>query len=81
VVINGGTLQIGAGDAASGGISSVNITNNGALVVDRTDNVTLSSDIARHRHLDGKWAAARLTISGRTPTLEQPLLNNGGAGN
>lgn len=44
VVINGGTLQLGAGDA-NGGLSSVNITNNGALVVDSTNSVNLSSSI------------------------------------
>lgn len=44
VVINGGTLQLGAGDA-NGGLSAVNITNNGALVVDSTNSVDLGSDI------------------------------------
>ncbi len=44
VVIAGGTLQLGAGDA-NGGLSSVNITNNGALVADRTDSVTLNAAI------------------------------------
>ena len=45
VVINGGTLQIGEGDAY-GGLSTVNITNNGTLTFDRVDNVTVSSPIA-----------------------------------
>jgi fibronectin-binding autotransporter adhesin len=46
VVINGGTLQLGAGDAGNGGLSGINITNNGALVVDRADDLTLSSAIS-----------------------------------
>ncbi len=45
VVINSGKLQLGEGDA-NGGIASVNITNNGALVVDRTDTLTLSAAIS-----------------------------------
>jgi len=76
VVINGGTLQIGAGDAASGGISSVNITNNGALVVDRTDNVTLSSDIAGTGTLT-QMGSGRLTLSGANTYTGATLLNNG----
>lgn len=44
VVINGGTLQLGEGDG-NGGLSSVNITNDGALVVDSTNDVELSSSI------------------------------------
>ena len=76
VVINGGTLQIGAGDAASGGISSVNITNNGALVVNRTDNVTLSSDIAGSGTLT-QVGSGTLTISGANTYNGATLLNNG----
>ena len=34
------------GDAGNGGLSGINITNNGALVVDRTDDLTLSSAIS-----------------------------------
>lgn len=46
VVINGGILQLGASDAGNGGLAGINITNNGALVVDRTDSITLSSAIS-----------------------------------
>ena len=45
VVINGGTLQVGAGDA-NGNLSSVNITDDGALVFDRTNSVIISSAIS-----------------------------------
>jgi len=45
VGINGGTLQIGEGDA-NGGLSTVNITNNGTLMFDRTDNVIVNSSIS-----------------------------------
>ncbi len=45
VVITGGTLQVGAGDA-NGGLATVNITNNGALVVNRTNSLTLSAAIS-----------------------------------
>jgi fibronectin-binding autotransporter adhesin len=45
VIINNGTLQLGTG-ASDGGVSAINITNNGALIVNRSDNVTLSSAIA-----------------------------------
>jgi autotransporter-associated beta strand protein len=44
VFISGGTLQLGNGDT-NGSISAINITNNGALVVNRSDNLTLSSAI------------------------------------
>jgi fibronectin-binding autotransporter adhesin len=76
VVINGGTLQIGAGDAASGGISSVNITNNGALVVDRTDNVTLSSDITGTGTLS-QIGGGTLTLSGANTYNGATLLTSG----
>lgn len=45
VVISSGTLQIGTNDL-NGTISSVNITDNGALVVDRSGSLALSAAIA-----------------------------------
>jgi autotransporter-associated beta strand protein len=45
VVISSGTLQIGTNDL-NGSISAVNITNNAALVVNRSGSLTLSSAIA-----------------------------------
>ena len=45
VVISSGTLQIGTNDL-DGSISAINITNNGALVVNRSGSLTLSAVIA-----------------------------------
>lgn len=45
VMISGGTLQIGTNDL-NGSISAINITNNGALVVNRSGSLTLSAVIA-----------------------------------
>jgi autotransporter-associated beta strand protein len=45
VVINGGTMQIGTNDL-NGTISAINITNNSALVVNRSGTLTLSSVIS-----------------------------------
>jgi fibronectin-binding autotransporter adhesin len=45
VGINSGTLQIGSNDV-NGAISGLYITNNGALVVDRSDTLNLSSAIS-----------------------------------
>jgi fibronectin-binding autotransporter adhesin len=75
VIINGGTLQIGAGDA-NGGISSVNITDNGALVVDRTDTVTLSSDISGTGTLT-QGGGGTLILSGANTYNGATALTNG----
>jgi len=45
VTINNGTLQLGT-NGPDGSISAVNITNNGALIVNRSGSLTLSSAIA-----------------------------------
>lgn len=45
VVISGGTLQIGTNDL-NGSLSAVNITNNGALVVDSSGSINLGAAIA-----------------------------------
>jgi fibronectin-binding autotransporter adhesin len=75
VIINGGMLQIGAGDTY-GGISSVNITNNGALVFDRTDNVTLSSTISGTGTLT-QGGGGTLILSGANSYSGATSLTNG----
>ena len=75
VIIGAGTLQIGAGDA-NGGLSAVNITNNGALVVDRTDNVTLSSDISGSGTLT-QGGGGTLILSGANTYNGATSLTNG----
>jgi fibronectin-binding autotransporter adhesin len=75
VVINGGTLQVGAGDA-NGGIASANITDNGALVVDRTDSVTLGSDIAGSGTLT-QGGGGTLILSGANTYSGATSLTNG----
>ena len=75
IVINGGTLQIGAGDA-NGGISSVSITNNGALVFDRTNNVLLTSDIAGTGTLT-QGGGGTLVLSGANTYNGATSLTNG----
>src|SRR5262249_60501389 len=45
LTVSGGTLQIGAG-TTSGDIGSVAIANNGAVVVDHSDSITLANAIS-----------------------------------
>lgn len=75
VVINGGTLQIGAGDA-NGGLQSVNITNNGALLFDRTDNVTLGAAITGTGTLT-QGGGGTLVLSGANSYNGATSLTNG----
>ena len=75
IVINGGTLQIGAGDA-NGGISTVNITNNGTLVFDRTDNVAVNSSIAGSGTLV-QGGSGSLVLSGANTYNGATSLTNG----
>ncbi|HLX70814.1 MAG TPA: autotransporter-associated beta strand repeat-containing protein [Verrucomicrobiae bacterium] len=75
IVINNGTLQLGAGDA-NGGLASVNITNNGALVVDHTDNVTLSGAIAGNGTLT-QGGSGTLILSGANTYNGATSVTNG----
>ena len=70
VVINGGTLQVGENDTY-GGLVTVQITNNGTLIFDRADNVTVSSPIAGTGAL-AKSGVARWFSRAQTPTAGQP---------
>jgi fibronectin-binding autotransporter adhesin len=76
VVINGGQLQLGNGDAASGGLSSVNITNDAVLVVDRTDAVTLSSAISGTGTLS-QIGSGTLIVSGANSYNGATTVTNG----
>jgi len=70
VVIGSGTLQIGTNDV-DGEISAINITNNGALVVSRSGNLTLSSAISGSGTVT-KTGSGSLVLSGAKPTPAQP---------
>ena len=76
VVINSGTLQLGTGDAGNGGLGSVIITNNGALVVDRTDNVALNSAISGTGTLS-EIGGGKLTLSGANSYSGATSVTNG----
>jgi fibronectin-binding autotransporter adhesin len=76
VVINGGTLQLGVGDAGNGGLNAVIITNNGALVVDRTDNVTLNSAISGTGTVS-EIGGGNLILSGANSYSGATLVTNG----
>jgi fibronectin-binding autotransporter adhesin len=62
VVISSGTLQIGTNDL-NGDISAISITNNGALVVNRSGSLTLSAAIAGTGTLT-KSGDGKLVLSG-----------------
>jgi len=76
VVINGGTLQLGVGDAGNGGLAGVIITNNGALIVDRTDNVTLSAAISGSGTVS-QIGGGKLTLSGANAYNGATVVTNG----
>lgn len=75
VVINGGTLQLGEDDAY-GGLSSVNITNNGALVVDSAGSVILNSAITGTGALT-QGGSGTLILSGANSYNGTTSLTNG----
>jgi autotransporter-associated beta strand protein len=75
VIINSGTLQLGAG-GVDGSISAINITNNGAFAVNRSDNVTLSSAIAGSGTLT-KLGAGSLVLSGANTYNGNTVLSAG----
>ena len=76
VTVNAGTLQIGNGDV-NGEISSLNITNNSALVVNRSGPVELSSAIAGTGSLT-KIGNGTLTLSGASSYTGTTTLTAGG---
>jgi len=75
VIINNGTLQLGT-NGPDGSISAVNITNNGALIVNRSGSLTLSSAIAGTGSLT-KTGDGALVLSGAN-TYTGPTLLTGG---
>jgi len=76
VTVNGGTLQIGNGDV-NGEISSLNITNNAAIVVNRSGPMDLSSAIAGSGSLT-KLGNGTLTLSGASTYTGATTLTAGG---
>lgn len=76
VTVNGGTLQIGNGDV-NGEISSLNITNNAAMVVNRTGPIELSSAITGTGSLT-KLGNGTLTLSGASSYSGATTLTAGG---
>ena len=75
VVISGGTLQIGANDL-NGDISAISITNNGALVVNRSGSLTLSAAIAGTGTLT-KSGDGKLILSGANSYSGTTTLSGG----
>lgn len=75
VVVNSGTLQIGNG-GPDGSISTINITNNGALVVNRSGTLTLSAAIAGTGSLTKKGDGV-LVLSGANSYSGATVLANG----
>jgi len=61
-LISSGTVQVGVGDA-SGGIGSGNITNNAALIFNRSDNLTILNNISGSGSFT-QSGAGKLTLSG-----------------
>ena len=74
--INAGTLQIGSGDV-NGDISTLNITDNGALVVNRSGSLSMSSAIAGSGSL-GKIGNGTLILSGASSYSGTTTLGGGG---
>lgn len=76
VLINSGTLQVGAGDT-NGEISALNITNNAALVVNRSGTLDLSSAINGTGTLT-KLGNGTLVLSGTSGYSGATTLGGGG---
>jgi fibronectin-binding autotransporter adhesin len=76
VTIGGGTLQIGGGDVA-GDISTLNITDNGSLVINRSGTIGLSSTIAGSGSLS-KVGNGTLVLSGDSSYSGATTLTQGG---
>jgi fibronectin-binding autotransporter adhesin len=76
VVVSGGTLQIGSGDV-NGDISTLNITNNAAIVVNRSGAVALSAAISGAGSLTNSGPGT-LTLSGESSYTGATVLNAGG---
>jgi autotransporter-associated beta strand protein len=78
--INAGTLQIGAGSTTGSISSSSAITNNGTLVINRSNAITLSNTISGTGGLL-KSGAGDLTLSGNNSYTGGTTLTNSVAGN
>ncbi len=76
VSVNAGTLQIGSGDV-NGSISSLNITNNAAIVVNRSGAITMASAISGSGSLS-KIGNGTLTLSGASAYTGPTTLTAGG---
>jgi len=76
VTIANGTLQVGNGDT-NGDISTLNITDNGSLVVNRSGAVNLAAAIAGTGTLT-KLGNGTLTLSGASSYSGQTALSAGG---
>ena len=76
VTIANGTLQIGNGDT-NGEISTLNITDNGSLVVNRVGPLNLSAAIAGTGTVT-KFGPGTLTLSGASTYSGATALNEGG---
>jgi len=76
VTIGGGTLQIGNGDT-NGEISTLNMTDNGSLVVNRSGPLNLAAAIAGTGSLT-KLGNGTLTLSGASTYSGPTALNAGG---
>lgn len=75
VIISSGTLQLGAG-GEDGSLSAINITNNGALVINRSGSLTLSSAIAGTGTLTKNGDGA-LILSGANTYSGNTVVNGG----
>jgi fibronectin-binding autotransporter adhesin len=75
VVVNSGTLQIGNG-GPDGSISTINITNHGALIVNRSGSLSLSAGIAGTGSLT-KQGDGVLVLSGANSYSGATVLANG----
>jgi autotransporter-associated beta strand protein len=76
VTIGAGTLQIGNNDT-SGNVPTGSVTDNGALVVARTDNTTLSSAISGTGSLTQAGAGSTLLVNGANTFTGPVLVTNG----
>lgn len=76
VTISGGTLQLGAG-STNGDLATLNITNNAALVVNRSGTPSLSSAITGSGTLT-KLGNGTLTLSGASSYTGATTLSGGG---
>ena len=74
-VINAGTLEVGSG-GGTGELGSGNVTNNGALVINRTGSIAIGGNISGSGTLT-KNAAGTLTLTGNNSYGGQTTVNAG----